>query len=62
MSDTIFGNLKSFKSDEKCFLFHVKSSFRSQVFKFLSRVSGMQENVLIRKIRLISKSMTSQPG
>ena len=30
MSETIFGNQKLLKNDEKCFLFHFKSSFRSQ--------------------------------
>ena len=30
MSETIFDNLKPFKNNEKCFLFHIKSSFRSQ--------------------------------
>ena len=25
-----FGSWKAFQNDEKCFLFHVKSSFRSQ--------------------------------
>ena len=29
-SDTIFNNWKSFKNDEKYFLFNPKSSFRSQ--------------------------------
>ena len=29
-SKTIFGNLKLFKNDEKCILFHLKSAFRSQ--------------------------------
>ena len=29
-SETIFGNWKPFKNDEKCFLFRLKSSFRSQ--------------------------------
>ena len=29
-SETIFYNGKPFKYDEKCFLFHLKSSFRSQ--------------------------------
>ena len=29
-SETIFGNWKPFKNDEKSFLFHLKSSFRSQ--------------------------------
>ena len=27
---SIFGNLKSFKNDEKCFLFNLKSSLRSE--------------------------------
>ena len=26
----IFGNWKPFENDEKCFLFHLKSSIRSQ--------------------------------
>ena len=29
-SETIFDNSKPFKNDEKCFLFHLKSSFRSK--------------------------------
>ena len=29
-SETVFGNWKPFKSDEKCFLFHLKSSFHYQ--------------------------------
>ena len=29
-SETIFDNWKPFQNDEKCFLFHLKSSFRSQ--------------------------------
>ena len=28
-SKTIFGKWKPFKNDDKCFLFHLKSSFRS---------------------------------
>ena len=39
----IFGNWKPCKNDEKCFLFHLKSSFRSQdifVLKFLSWYFG----------------------
>ena len=35
--------LKPFKNDEKCFLFHLKSPFRSQVFKFLSWLFGHVE-------------------
>ena len=29
-----FGNKKPFKRDGECFLFHLKSSFRSQDFNF----------------------------
>ena len=29
-SETIFGNWKSFKNDEKCFLFQLESPFCSQ--------------------------------
>ena len=50
---------RPFKIDENCFLFHVKISFRS---KFLSYPFGhIKKNGLLRKIRLISKFMTSQP-
>ena len=31
------------KTDEKCFLFHLKSFFRSQIFKFLSWLFGYVE-------------------
>ena len=44
--------LKAFKIDEKCFLFHLKSSLRSQdtiCFDFLV----MYKNVMIRKIKVI---------
>ena len=42
---------------------HVKSSFRSKIIKFLvSTFWSCRKNGLIRKIRLISKFMTSQPG
>ena len=37
-SEAIFGNWKPFKNYEKCFLFHIKSSFRYQdiqVFVFI---------------------------
>ena len=85
---------KPSKSNEKYFLFHLKTSFRFQDFKFLSWLFGhvekkdlkkykvdfriyvlkkdirifvlallaMWKNSLIRKFRLISKSMTSQTG
>ena len=51
---------KPFKTYGKCFLFHLKSSFRSQVF--VMTFWSCREKGLIRKIRLISKFMTSKPG
>ena len=51
---------KPFKDDEICFLFHLKSSFRSQ--HFVMTFWSCRKNSLIRKIRLTSKFMTSQPG
>ena len=52
-----------FKNDEKCFWFHLKSSFRSQdIYFFILTFWSCRKNGLIRKIRLISKFMTSQPG
>ena len=36
MSGMIFGNLKPFNDDGKCFLFHLQSSFCSQDIQFLS--------------------------
>ena len=51
---------KPFKNDEKCFSFHLKSSFRSQDIIILTFWSCIQ-NVLIKMIRLISNFMTSQP-
>ena len=47
---------KLFKSDERCFLFHVKRLFRSQDKNLLNLL-----NDLIEEIRLISKFMLSQP-
>ena len=52
---------KPFKKGEKCFLFHLKSSFRSQGIFVLSFWS-CRKNGLITKLRLVSKFMTSQPG
>ena len=44
---------KSFKNDEKCFLFHLKSSFSSQdIYIFVSTCWSCRKNGLIRKIRL----------
>ena len=47
---------KPFKNDEKCFLFHLKSMF------FFTAFWSCWKNGLIRKLRLTSKFMTSQPG
>ena len=52
-----------FTNDEKCFLFYLKSSFRSQDIEiFVLTFWACRKNGLIRKIRLISKFMTSQSG
>ena len=40
---------KAFKSNEKCFLFHVKSSFRSKIFTFLPGLFGYVEKWLDKK-------------
>ena len=56
------------KMDEKCFLFHLESPFRSFVrFDrfveiFVLTFWSNRKNGLIRKIRVISNFMTSQPG
>ena len=44
-----FGNKKPFKRDGECFLFHLKSSFRSQDFNFLSWSLGLVEKQLEEK-------------
>ena len=55
--------LKPFKNDEKCFLFHLKSSSRSlDIQIFVLTFWLCRRNGLIRKTRLISKFLTSQPG
>ena len=52
-----------FKNDEKCFLFHLKSSFCSQAISvFVTTFWSYGKNGLIIKMRLILKLMTSQPG
>ena len=54
---------KRFKNDRKCFLFHLESSFCFQDIKvFVTTLSSCRKNGLIRKIRLTSKFMMSQPG
>ena len=52
---------KPFKIDEKCFLFHLKSSFRSQgISIFVMTFWLCRKNNLIRNMRLTSKFMASQ--
>ena len=47
---------KPFKSDEKCFLFHLKGSFPSKNIQILFLTFWLcWRNALVRKIRLISK-------
>ena len=61
--ETIFVNLMPLKIDEKCFLFHLKSSFRSQdIYIFVLTFWSCRKNCFIRKRKLISNFMTSQPG
>ena len=62
-SETIFDTWKPFRNDENCFLFHLKKPFHSQDIEiFVMTFWSCRKNGLIRKIRLISKSITSQPG
>ena len=54
---------KPFRNDEKCFLFHLKSFFRSQdIWDFISTFWSCRKNGLIWKIRLTSKLIMSQPA
>ena len=54
---------KPFQNDEKCFLLHLKNSFRFQgIYVFVTTFWSCRKNGLIRKITLTSKFMTSQPG
>ena len=54
---------KPFKNDNKFFLFHLKSFFLSQYIQvFVTTFWSSRKNSLVRKIRLTSKFMTSQPG
>ena len=47
---------KPFKIDKKCFLFHLKSSFRSRdIYIFVLTFWSCRKKGLIRKIRLILK-------
>ena len=62
MFDTIFGNFQPFKNDEECFFFHLKALFILKILSFCLAFLVVQKNGLIRKIRLIFKFMTSEPG
>ena len=54
---------KPFKNHVKCCLFISKALLVRKIFKFLfSRFVDVEKNGLIRKIRLISKYLMSQPG
>ena len=54
---------KPFKANGKCFLFYLKSSFHSvDISVFVTTFRSCRENGLIRRIRLTSKLMASQPG
>ena len=62
-SETISGNWKPFKNDENFFLLHVKSSFRSwDIYIFVLTYWLCKKSGLIRRLRLISKFITSQTG
>ena len=56
-----FWQLKVLQIWWKIFLFHLKSSFHFKVIKVFGLTFRLK-NDLIRKIRLISKFMTSEPG
>ena len=49
----------TFKNNEKCFLFHLKNSSFSRYLNFCLDFLVSLRNGLIRKMRLISKFMTS---
>ena len=54
---------KPSKNNEECFLFHFKNVLCSQdISVFIMTFQSCRKNCLIRKIRLTSKFMTSQPG
>ena len=55
-------NVSPSKMMKNAFYFILKALFVLKIFKFLSWLFGHVENELIRKIRLISTFMTSQPG
>ena len=56
-------NESLFKNDEKCFLFHLKSSCRPEnIDFFVLNLRWSRKTGLIRKIRVMSKCMMWQPG
>ena len=62
-SERMPGNWKLSKMNQKCFLFYLKSYFRSEnIYIFVLTVLVMQENFLVSKLRLISKLMAPQTG
>ena len=63
LSPFLFASFKAFENDEKSCLFLLKSSFCSQDIEiFVLTFLSCRKHGLIRKIRLIPKFMTSQPG
>ena len=62
MSETIFGNWKPFKMMKNAFYFILKVHSVLKIFRFLPVFLVMLKNGFIKKIRLISKFMASQPG
>ena len=58
-----FLHWKPFETNGKCFLFYLKSSLHSEdISVFVTTFWSCRENGLIRRIRLTSKFMASQPG
>ena len=59
----LYGLMKAFKMMKNAFYSILKALFILKIFKFLSwRFGHVEKNGLIRKISLVSKFMTSQPG
>ena len=59
----LFASMKALYKRWEMLFFHLKSSFCSQdIWMFLLPFWSCRKDDLIRKIRLISKFMTSQPG
>ena len=58
-----FGQLKALKNDEKCFLFHFKSSFRSQCIVIFALAFWSYRTAWLERLTsLISKFMTFNLG